>query len=459
MIMRNLIIYVILLLVHIIPINAKNYAILISSGAVYKDTIEYSSEYWYDLYLAYENLVVHKGYDPQDVFVFYNGGRDFPTGIDRFKPSYNGWERITDYKTTFSELKKRFTEIGNIMTDEDNLIVFWVVGHGSNVLEDGTVEEITITDGEYYCIICNSNGLYSLYVDDIKNLMNRISVYNNRLMVWNTCYSGYLIYESFGPNTSVVTGTAYNQKGHSYLIGPEEIPLTEFGYYFNAYTTGYDFLGTAVPNIETYPDNIYDIEEAVIQMKNLFYQYTMSSETQIDIFYPEYDYNFGFVGSLVGNESGIRDYDVLPIWTNLVYTINSGADVNLAASEKVLLSKGFKVESNANVRIYLDQSKLLLPGQRPKSESIVFLNADSHSNDDLTVYPVPANQNINFDFKNFGIYNFWIADINGRVVFNDRIGGNLIKLDVTEFTNGIYHYKISAENYDYRGVFIVNNHM
>jgi hypothetical protein len=234
--------------------HAKNYAILISPGAVHGDNIWYQSEFWYDLFLAYENLVKYKGYDPADVFVFYNTGTDYNSSIDRFKPSYNGWNKITDYPTTLNDLKTQFTNINTKMTTQDNLIVFWVIGHGS---DEGSTLKVAIVNGLYYCLLSNDLEMNSLYVSTIKDLLNRITNYNNRLVIWNTCFSGMLVSEDFGANTTILASTKPEETGHSAAFGKDGIPISEFGYHFNAMTEGFDFEGTQLSNIDEDKDGYY----------------------------------------------------------------------------------------------------------------------------------------------------------------------------------------------------------
>ena len=71
-------------------VKAIDYAILISAGQASTDNTFSNSEYWYDLFLAYEDLVLREGYNPANVIVFYGNGTSFNSTRPRYQLALHG---------------------------------------------------------------------------------------------------------------------------------------------------------------------------------------------------------------------------------------------------------------------------------------------------------------------------------------------------------------------------------
>lgn len=63
----------------------------------------------------------------------------------------------------------------------------------------------------------------------------------------------------------------------------------------------------------------------------------------------------------------------------------------------------------------------------------------------LSVFPNPANNELNFKFGASGNYAISIFDMTGKQIHNTKNNNPLITLDVSSFTNGVYFYKINDE--------------
>ena len=142
-------------------IKAIDYAILISAGRATTDNTFSNSEYWYDLFLAYEDLVINEGYDPANVFVFYGSGTSFNSTNPRYQTALHGWGNIVDFNNDHFTLDDQFRNLGALITNNDNLHIRWVVGHGWGNSATGVTTWINgrdpINNDDYWALIQNNN--------------------------------------------------------------------------------------------------------------------------------------------------------------------------------------------------------------------------------------------------------------------------------------------------------------
>ena len=66
-------------------LHAAKYAILICGGVTDTDDEILNSEYWYDLFLAYEDLILKEGFTHDNIYVCYGDGASFNSNHNRFK--------------------------------------------------------------------------------------------------------------------------------------------------------------------------------------------------------------------------------------------------------------------------------------------------------------------------------------------------------------------------------------
>ncbi len=89
-------------------------------------------EFWNDAYLNWEMLVFDKGYTDANVHVLFNDGYDFTFYQQdiRYQAEYHyGYEVVTDFAATESNIQSSFTNLASTITEDDFLFV-WIMGHG-----------------------------------------------------------------------------------------------------------------------------------------------------------------------------------------------------------------------------------------------------------------------------------------------------------------------------------------
>ena len=219
--------------------TAENYAILVSAGQVFSDDFDIEDEeenpitpeFWYDLYLAYENLLLFEQYDSSKVFVFYGDGTDFDTTRDRYKKERHNWGQITDYDNSYNTLCSVMSSLDNIITDQDNVFFYWVAGHG--------MKTIPTNDDSYLALIKHDNYYQEVNKNQLVNLINSITHYNRRKIFWATCYSGAMgggLINPLNDRTVLLTSSSANDVSSGFN-DIDYTPHTEFGYAFYVLST------------------------------------------------------------------------------------------------------------------------------------------------------------------------------------------------------------------------------
>jgi len=78
--------------------------------------------------------------------------------------------------------------------------------------------------------------------------------------------------------------------------------------------------------------------------------------------------------------------------------------------------------------------------------ALAIFESTTNTRSNIIVYPNPATSNTNVDLKTIGsAKNIMIMDIQGRVIKTVPIKGNSTKLDISDFSNGIYFIDIEAK--------------
>ncbi len=231
----------------ILNVYSEKYAILVSAGKATADDVFSNSEYWYDLFSAYEDLILNEGYSHENVYVFYGDGIDFTeTNYDRYKANRYGWSNgIVDFPNDYSTLYNEIGNLGALITNEDKLHIRWVVGHGSNNSMD-----------EYNALIQNRNQ--SLSLDQILYMFNQISNYKERIIFWMTCRAGCIKEgnKSFNnAKTTIITSSDWNENSYGYFH-PAETNHAEMNYVLTSFLFGEDPLGV---NYDADLDNNYKV--------------------------------------------------------------------------------------------------------------------------------------------------------------------------------------------------------
>ncbi|NVO09088.1 MAG: hypothetical protein HXX16_03910 [Bacteroidales bacterium] len=213
-------------------VKATDYAILISAGLATTDNTFSNSEYWYDLYLAYEDLILKEGYTHDKIIVFYGNGTSFNSARPRYQLALHNWPNIVDYDNNPATMNAQFAALGNIITNNDNLHIRWVVGHGGSTNQD-----------DYSALIQNRN--VTMTEVQIVNMINQIPNYNRRKIMWMTCHSGCLAYGNINLNNSrtvLITSSNWNQNSFGYWM-PSETIHAQFNHVETSALYGQDPLG------------------------------------------------------------------------------------------------------------------------------------------------------------------------------------------------------------------------
>lgn len=252
------------------PIIADNYAILISAGKATSDNTITNTEYWFDLYLVYEYLLLEEHYDSTKVFVFYGNGTDYNSSNNRYKKQLHNWGQITDYDNSRSTLNNIIPSLNNVITDRDNVLFYWITGHA--IKADATL------DDSYFAIV-NFNpynpddpNKYYLNKNELLYLINSITHYNKRKIMWMTCYSGAMGGGNYNPNndrTTLITSSNTNEKSYSnnYLNNNISEPHADFNYALLSLSTGVYPDGTTC-NLNQYCQS-QSIEDSLLSVKEL----------------------------------------------------------------------------------------------------------------------------------------------------------------------------------------------
>lgn len=197
-----------------IKCHAEEYAFLISAGYTTHPYEALDGDSWTDLFLIYEALVEHQGYDPENVFVFYGNGNNYNYPNSRYQVSTRNWGHMVDYDNSWGTLWDVFSIMGNVITEEDNLLVYWVTGHG------GVEDMYSIDPDSYYVAFHRENADFRVSKASVCTLINQIPNYKKRKIFWMTCYSGCM---ALGENnlcndkTVMIMSCPYNEGTLSFI--------------------------------------------------------------------------------------------------------------------------------------------------------------------------------------------------------------------------------------------------
>ena len=87
------------------------------------------------------------------------------------------------------------------------------------------------------------------------------------------------------------------------------------------------------------------------------------------------------------------------------------------------------------------------------SDSENIINKDSN----LILYPNPVSKTLNIKFSNLNEiqYDLIIKDISNKVVYNGMVKNHESKLDVSNWTQGVYIYNLIGSGKSEKGKFII----
>ena len=233
---RAFLILTFIIICYITTIHAQDkYAILISPGRSVSDDSTVNSEYWCDFFLAYK-MLFEKGFSHSEIYACYGDGQKYDHSLSTYQvPSE--WGTIIDFNNDSTTLESVFESVGNVSTNNDYVVIYWVVGHGTHDY-NGTGQG----NDNYAAKIEN---VYSSSVDTawipesvLINWVDEIDHYKRRLIFWCTCHSGCLIEGNLhlsGTKSFVFTSTGY--MGISFLKHTD-VSHARFSYFLTGYLYG-----------------------------------------------------------------------------------------------------------------------------------------------------------------------------------------------------------------------------
>lgn len=245
---------------------ADNYAFLISAGKATLNNVCINAEHWNDLFLIYEYLLLEEHYDSSKVYVFYGDGIDYNNPTERYRKELHNWGQITDYDNYFSTINNIIPSLNNIITDEDNILFYWVVGHGE--IENSNVDN-------YNATITHNNDITE-YVSktQLMSLINSITHYKRRKIIWMTCYAGAMGSGYINPlnnRTTLIASSASYEESHShaFLLGDTFYYHSDFNYSLFSLSTGKLPNGSACIYDQYYNSGTV-LEDSLLSVNELF---------------------------------------------------------------------------------------------------------------------------------------------------------------------------------------------
>lgn len=218
----------------ITSIYANNYAVLICAGKSDGDDIFCNSEYWYDLFLAYEELIFVEGYSHENIYVIYGDGADWEgTSYPRYRKELHGWtDPIVDYDNHPTTISNVFNILSPIVTANDTLHIRWVVGHGGPGV-----------DPDSYSVLIENRDI-SISKTRLFSFINQVNNYKKRVIMWMTCHAGCLVAGENtlnDPKTVIITSSKWDESSYSGIHG--DTCHASFNYVATSYLYGKDQVG------------------------------------------------------------------------------------------------------------------------------------------------------------------------------------------------------------------------
>lgn len=310
-----------------------DYAFLISAGQATRDDKGYNSEYWYDLYLAYEELINVEGFTHENVIVFYGNGNDFEaTKYARFRREHNNWTNsITDFNNQRETILQVFEDFGDIINENDNVIIRWVVGHGG----------------------VNANGYWAATGDgimtsfDFGRMFRFISRFRFRKIIWMTCNAGAWANSFFDDNTITITSSRDDEESHGLWYGPgNKLPGGEMNYVLTSSLSGVEPFGNPL-DVDQNNDNLINIDEVFDEVST---NSILRSTPQIND--PCNLRDFTYIRSeILMNDitlSNEHNYLVNDFETNGSVVLSSGSQTAVYANDQIVLNPGFIANIGSN---------------------------------------------------------------------------------------------------------------
>ena len=200
-------------------LQGQKLAVLISAGETFYDDATTHSEYWYDLVDSYKELI-NLGYSHDEIVVLYGAGEDFVSNHEMYNCETYGWDKIVDFKNNKRTIYDILDALANINGSKIDLLIRWVVGHGS-------VSNLT---GKYEVTIENTNE--RIEAETLLAKISLIKSFKSVSLVWMTCHSGCIIQSQFNKGVCMLASSTCDEVSWSDIY--KGIPKAEMNYVFDS---------------------------------------------------------------------------------------------------------------------------------------------------------------------------------------------------------------------------------
>lgn len=200
-------------------LQGQKVALLISAGETWYDDATTHSEYWYDLFDAYRELI-SLGYTEKHILVFYGSGEDFLSDHAAYRASTYDWDKIVDLSNKKQNIYEILDGLAKINGTETDLLIRWVVGHG----------DISKRSGKYEVTIENTNE--RIEAETLLAKISLIKSFKTVSLVWMTCHSGCIIQSQFNKGVCILASSTCAEVSWSDTYNG--IPKAEMNYVFDS---------------------------------------------------------------------------------------------------------------------------------------------------------------------------------------------------------------------------------
>lgn len=424
-------------------IHAENYAFLISAGKATQDD-NATAVFWYDLFLAYRCLIIEQGYTHENVHVFYGDGLDWTgTKYDKYKKETYDWDvPIVDFANDSLTLRTEIGNLANSITDNDNVLIWWVVGHGRS--PDGP--------DDYIARIINWGSDYELSETYVLYIFNQIENYKRRKIIWMTCHSGALAQGQLNfnnDNTTIITCSDWN------------VGCLYYWPYFPDYSDGHSIFNWCITSSLYGEDplgNSYDGDSDGDHVTSFTELYVDADTNPLEVCNPVIgddcpmaDYLYVDEDLLLEdcNLTGTRSYRVDDITAENNLQIPSGADVTFAVDKEIVMGPGFTAHSGSDYHAYVGYIQCP-PGGIVQPSDLSGIGQSSNNNSTFfKISPNPVRSIVEIEYYlseksnvSISVYDYY-GQIRKEIISNNAHPEGLFKVrfDVSDLPSGVYFVK------------------
>lgn len=313
------------------PNAAHTYAVILSGGAEPQSN---HIRYWNDCSFIYQTLTKKYRIPKSHIYSLVADGTDpgedsydWHTGSYMSSPLDFDGDGAADinYAATLSNVQQVMGQLATTLTADDELF-FYVIDHGG----------ITSDLAHSYICLWNREVLYD---NALKTMVDNITAKSINF-VFGQCYSGGFVDDLAGPNRTIATACAYNEKSWTC----SNMAYDEFVYHWTCAMSGTNVTGDSIS-----ADANSDFRTSMLEA----YNYAETNDTKGET--PQFSstpghlaQNIAFDGNFVDDyDLYIKDYDgdvglefpnnkALPIWESPDIWIRNQPDGNVVTESEPL---------------------------------------------------------------------------------------------------------------------------